>query len=279
MGLESADWISELVESNPVGATDDRSTSDDHHRLEKTVIRNSFAGHTKAISLFGSISGTNTYTMSVTMTGTLAYSDGMTVIGAVANANTSTTPSLNINSLGAKTIYRQGGTALFVGDIPAAGRCVFVYDANLSGFVLMNPVDSNLLQAVYPVGSIYMSSVSTNPATLFGFGTWAAEAAGRTLVGVGTSDATYSAGATGGESTHTLTESEMPAHDHGGGSHTHSIPGNDSGVGSVGALSNQDPYNTRYTGSSGAIINSQGGGSAHNNMPPYQVRYIWRRTA
>ena len=51
------------------------------------------------------------------------------------------------------------------------------------------------LQAAYPVGSIYMSTVSTNPNTLFGFGTWVAFGAGRVLLGDGGG---YSAGATGG---------------------------------------------------------------------------------
>ena len=52
------------------------------------------------------------------------------------------------------------------------------------------------LQLLYPIGSIYSSTVSTNPGTLFGFGTWVAYAAGRVLLG--TDGSTYTAGATGG---------------------------------------------------------------------------------
>lgn len=74
---------------------------------------------------------------------------------------------------------------------------------------------------VYPVGSIYISTVSTNPATLFGAGTWAAFGAGRVLVGVGTSDQAFAAGATGGASNHTLTEAQMPSHTHTQNSHNH----------------------------------------------------------
>ena len=33
---------------------------------------------------------------------------------------------------------------------------------------------ANFLSAVYPIGAIYTSVVSTSPATLFGFGTWSA---------------------------------------------------------------------------------------------------------
>lgn len=58
-------------------------------------------------------------------------------------------------------------------------------------------VFGNLL---YPVGSIYINASSaTNPATLFGFGTWVAFGAGRVPVGVGVNDTvTYTAGSTSG---------------------------------------------------------------------------------
>ena len=55
------------------------------------------------------------------------------------------------------------------------------------------------LSAIYPVGSIYTSTSSTNPASTFGFGVWAAFGAGRVMIGVGTGGgATYAGGATGG---------------------------------------------------------------------------------
>lgn len=84
--------------------------------------------------------------------------------------------------------------------------------------------------AAYPVGSIYVSTSGTSPATLFG-GTWE-QIHGRFLLGASSS---HSAGSTGGEETHKLTTAEMPAHSHtfhgqaattSGNSvgHTHSIP-------------------------------------------------------
>lgn len=42
------------------------------------------------------------------------------------------------------------------------------------------------INAVYPVGSIYLSTVSTNPNVLFGVGTWEAWGQGRVPIGVGT---------------------------------------------------------------------------------------------
>lgn len=74
------------------------------------------------------------------------------------------------------------------------------------------PVE-RLFDAIYPVGSIYMSTSATNPGTLFG-GKWEAFAQGRTIIGNGTSDRAFAAGDQGGASTHTLSANEMPSHTH-----------------------------------------------------------------
>ena len=72
----------------------------------------------------------------------------------------------------------------------------------------------SILQA-YPVGSIYLSVVETNPAELFG-GIWEAIAPGRVLLGAGeyNSSTTYTAGAKGGVTSKTLTSSNIPKHTH-----------------------------------------------------------------
>ena len=73
------------------------------------------------------------------------------------------------------------------------------------------------LNKTYPVGSIYISTNSTSPATLFG-GTWEAYGTGRTLVGINTNDGNFNTiGKTGGSTTTTLAAGNLP-------SHTHSIP-------------------------------------------------------
>lgn len=82
-----------------------------------------------------------------------------------------------------------------------------------------------LLPFVYPVGSIYMSVVSTSPAVLFNFGNWEALGAGRVLVGAGTSDAIYAAGATGGASAVTLTTLQIASHSHIQDPHNHTDSG------------------------------------------------------
>ena len=128
----------------------------------------------------------------------------------------------------------------------------------------------NMFSLIYPVGSIYMSVNSTNPASLFG-GTWEA-IGGRFLLGA---DTTYSAGSTGGEKTHTLTINEMPSHSH--GIRTSSIDGGMDWVpkdhqGNV----NVSELNFNWEGT---VISTTGGGQPHNNMPPYLAVYMWKRTA
>ena len=110
-----------------------------------------------------------------------------------------------------------------------------------------------VLQAIYPIGSIYMSTNSTNPNTLFGFGTWVAFAEGRTIIGVGTSDQAFSAGASGGASTHTLTSGELPS---------------------------PNTISTATTSTTAVAIDAYTeDAQPHNNLPPYIVTYIWQRTA
>jgi hypothetical protein len=50
MGLEAATYISQLVATNPVGATDPRSQGDDHLRLLKTTLQNTFPAITGAVT-------------------------------------------------------------------------------------------------------------------------------------------------------------------------------------------------------------------------------------
>jgi len=123
--------------------------------------------------------------------------------------------------------------------------------------------------ALYPVGSIYTNAaVSTNPATLLGFGTWEAYAEGRVPVGKASSGTFNTLNATGGAETHTLSIAEMPAHTHSShdSNHTRTPDSTDNTSDEYGA------YASSNTGSTG-------GGNAHNNLQPYIVVYMWKRTA
>ena len=96
----------------------------------------------------------------------------------------------------------------------------------------VNAAKINVLQTVFPVGSIYTSyNVNTNPATRLGFGTWTA-IQGRMLIGASSA---YPATSTGGAATHTLTISEMPSHSHtassaSAGAHSHGASTSNSGA-------------------------------------------------
>lgn len=147
----------------------------------------------------------------------------------------------------------------------------------------------------YPVGSIYMSMSATNPSSFFG-GTWVRFAQGRMLIGVNELDGDFDwPGEIGGAKTHTLTEAEIPSHDHGagtldttGGDHTHNIPrasntGSHADRTAQGGASGATNPSTLGSGAhdhniTGRVGNT-GGGGAHNNMPPYYAVYMFRRTA
>lgn len=128
---------------------------------------------------------------------------------------------------------------------------------------LFAPIIKAAKLSAWPIGSIYISMVSTNPGTLFG-GTWV-RMENRFLLGAGSG---YAAGATGGEAEHTLTGNEMP-------SHYHLLAMNQAGESEYWGpmcAAMQDGYMVNMT-------KPAGGDQPHNNMPPYIAVYMWRRTA
>ena len=115
---------------------------------------------------------------------------------------------------------------------------------------LANPAVLQVLQAVYPVGSIYCSYGTISPAVLFGFGQWT-KIEGRFLLGA---NSIYSLGSTGGEATVVLTVAQLPAHSHSAssasaGSHTHAITVNNGGWHVHSASSNWTGAHTHTRGS------------------------------
>ena len=123
----------------------------------------------------------------------------------------------------------------------------------------------------WPVGSVFISVVSTSPATLLGGGTWSQIAAGRVLVGIDSGDTDFDAAEeTGGAKTVTLDETMIPAH-----THVENAPSSASG----GALKFAVDTNASGTQDSGLSTASTGGGGAHANVQPYFVVYMWKRTA
>jgi hypothetical protein len=141
------------------------------------------------------------------------------------------------------------------------------------------------LAAAYPVGAIFLSTVSTNPSTLLGFGTWVAYGTGRMLI---SADATYTAGSTGGSATTTLITANLPSHSHTatvtdpGHTHTHNAQQQNTGHQLAGGGS-QTVFPTAATINSATtgitVTNSStGSGTAATTISPYIAVYMWNRT-
>ena len=147
------------------------------------------------------------------------------------------------------------------------------------------------LQALYPIGCIYTSTVATNPNSIFGFGTWSAFGSGRVLIGEGGG---YTAGTTGGSANaviashnHTATSTSTvtdPGHSHttttpfGYGSTNYS----GGGQGNFGGVSNNWTSSTSTTGvtvATSTSISTEGVSPTNANLQPYVVVYMWNRTA
>ena len=148
------------------------------------------------------------------------------------------------------------------------------------------------LSAIYPVGSIYINAaVSTNPATLLGFGTWAVFGEGKVLVGLNASDTLFDTLEETGGSKNTV----LPAHTHTATStvtdpgHSHTFPSPLSGAPNSGQIMRADVLqatsysgtNSNTTGITVATTNaSTGTGDGTNaNVQPFIVVKMWKRTA
>ena len=162
---------------------------------------------------------------------------------------------------------------------------------------------------LYPVGSIYTNAtVSTNPGTLLGFGTWSAFGAGRVMVGFDSGNALFdTAEETGGAADATL-----PSHTHTGttdsnGSHQHFVvksetrsgyPGGPTLSSSVASdLIGGGPTNEAYalapgTDTANVGLSSSAGAHTHTfttgstgtsgtnaNYQPYITVYMWKRVS
>ena len=168
------------------------------------------------------------------------------------------------------------------------------------------------LQALYPVGSVYINASSTtNPSTLLGFGTWVSVGDGKVLVNQDTADGDFDVlGETGGSKssvsshTHTFTTgTESATHTHSAststeGNHSHTFYSSGGSSGPRDQLSHDTNASNTYletTSTAGAhshtvTVGTESAnhthsgttastGTSNGNLQPYVTVKMWRRVS
>lgn len=253
-----------------VGKTSDSTASSHDYKLSGVT------GTDKAASKTGTETLTNktltTPTIASILNGgtlTLPAAATDTLVGR-ATTDTLTNKSVNLGSNTVTGTTAQFNTALSDNDFATLAGTETLTNKTLStGSVIDSGVTvTEVLKKVYPVGCLYFSTNSTNPNTSLGFGTWSAFGAGQVPVGFDAGQTEFDLDEeTGGAKTHTLTTAEIPAH-----THDYTAPGATNE--SSGATAN-----SVFKNSTTVATSSTGGGGAHNNLQPYIVVRMWKRTA
>ena len=207
----------------------------------------------------------------------------------------------NVDGAGSAPLVLPGGGALVAGQIVAGGMYTAIYDG--TNFQIpeiptnLNTLYQQIINAVYPIGGYaFWENDSLNPNTVFTFQTWV-EVTGYVLVGRQTSTPQFATtGQTGGEITHQLVVTEVPplpyqdayysegSSSSGGRRGGNPQPGdlwmNLGGLNhSVGsAMTDYDNAGSYYRNAN-TQSGSNGVAVGHNNLQPYRVVRMWRRTA
>jgi hypothetical protein len=160
-------------------------------------------------------------------------------------------------------------------------------------------IDYIIQNKIWPIGSVFTSVVSTDPAILLGFGTWSAIGAGKVLIGQDTGDSDFnSLEETGGAKTVSVAHTHTgPSHTHTGPSHTHTYSGTTAGNtwkvsrDTGGSEAPHENHTHTYSGTTvaGGTGNTGAGGTGATgamsaNATPsivqsYLVVKFWKRTA
>ena len=141
---------------------------------------------------------------------------------------------------------------------------------------------TSLVDLIYPLGAIYITTSAVSPSSIWAGTTWVAYGEGRTMIGHGAGAGLTdrpTVEATGGAETHTLTKAEIPPHTHTLDDIYRDAVSTPGEIASGGGWADQprnllSQLNTTADGSADGLQ-----GLAHNNMQPYIVTYMWKRTA
>lgn len=152
----------------------------------------------------------------------------------------------------------------------------------------------DIINIIYPVGSVITLTNDTDPNELYQGTTWVKMDAGRVLVSAGTytegSDTyTYTLGDKGGEAKHQLITEELASHSHNAtcstnGDHNHTFWSVTQGADQNAGEGGSNYWSNRPTSTAGnhthtVNIGSTGGNQRHENRMPYIVVNRWKRTA
>lgn len=174
------------------------------------------------------------------------------------------------------TIYPVNGNATVNGNnlpIDATTNA-----ATIKATIEARPTMAQIVNTIYPIGSIYISTAAADPSTLFTGTQWEA-IQDRFLLADGT---VYTAGATGGTPAVTLTAAQMPIHKHNFDCvDQNGNPSTPTGVveamAYVGQGNGTSTISTNGTLLKRSVMATAGEGQAHDNMPPYLVVHMWKR--
>lgn len=162
MALEAGTYLDDLVNTNPVGATDFYSAGDDHIRLIKKVLLNSFPSQVFPIGIVTETGAADVYAGAMSPA-PAALVNGLLLWVKFVNANTGAS-TFNLNSLGAQAIVRPGGTALISGDISANQFGLLVYNLAQTRYELLSvaATGSGLLNLVEDLTPQLGAALDTN---------------------------------------------------------------------------------------------------------------------
>ena len=214
---------------------------------------------------------------------------GVLSVIAGAEAASPVDPSIIIGKLPiARLVMYVGQTSIVVEDITDIRpmhltQLATTGDPSRAGLVTV----SQIVDLICPVGRSILDTTGVNPSTQYPGTTFVQTHRGRAVFGEGTSDQVFAGAATGGASTHQLTQAETPVKSHSHGitdpGHTHGISASvtDGGLNNTHDSGDPTGFNElTQSNTTGISVNAQGDASAdaHNNLPPYEVLYVWKRT-
>ena len=229
-----------------------------------------------------SITGTTTSSGTITSSANLVIADGGT-IGSASDTDAITIAAGGGVTFSQAATFSGGIASLAIDNIDIDGATdigaalvdadLMIVDDGAGGTnrkAAMSRMKTYILESVYPVGSIFISTSSTSPATSLGFGSWSRFGEGKMLVSQNSSDSDFdTAEETGGAKTHTIAQTNLP---------NITLETNEL------VKIEESPANRGSSSGAGAAYNKAsvplgGDGTALNHMNPYIVTYMWKRTS